>query len=238
MTDEELLDSIASNPIVNQRKEEIRVLVDRLKSTGLKTIHRKVRGYWTKTNSNFTLSSTEHTVDLIDSFSDIYQVKFFWTTDGLIKIVNERWFRKHYPDPELTGTPEMAAWLHENTFRFHPIADEDKTIYLSYYYLPSYTSIDELPERFHDVIEYFILSHFEVEPGKYTMLFQQAIGEMASDVSPAEELEPDLIFGETQEDIRDVQSSLKGHKGASFEKDYFIVFVDDRSPLCSICADL
>jgi len=222
MTDEAMLDSVAINPIVGKEKEDIREQFNYAKKLVLRTMHRLIKGYWRKENSHFTLSSGATSVNLGTYFSDIDEVKYFWlipsgTGTGKIDIKSEKWFRNTFPQATDTGEPVYAVWLTDNTFRFYPTPDSDMTIYLSYLFIPDFSSITSFPEKFSDIIEYGILSFFEDAPsptnnytkGKYTMLYHNMLEKLDVDPAPTPEWEPELIFGEGQEDINDAMDSLE-----------------------------
>jgi len=219
MTTEGMLDSIAINSIVNQNKEDIRDKFNYALGLVLKTIHRRVKGYWLKENSNFTLTASSHTANLASNsyFPNILEPKFFWTTEGVIDFKTEKWFRRVYPAPTETGTPTLAIWITDNTFRFYPTPTANTTIYLSYYYTPSYTRIEGFPSRFHGVIEYGVLSMFEDNPtkensftrGKYTMLYERELQDMAETSVPFDEWEPEVDFNPVQGDINAVTDNLR-----------------------------
>lgn len=209
MTDEEFLDSIASE--LGQDKFSIQEKVRHYKERGLRTIGRKLFWYWFKENESFTLSAEDHTVDLAGEFEDIYIPKFFWTTSGAVNSEDwpEKRFRREYPNPTDTGTPIIAVWLTGHTWRFHPIPESDTTIYVSYYYMPDNTSIDDLHEKFVDVLEYYVLMCFETEGNKYQKLYYESLNEMIADAKPSEDWTPEMLWGESQENVRDVQSGLE-----------------------------
>ena len=217
MTNQELLEAVSTNKVVARDVDSIREEVEVAQRLVQKSIHRKVKGYWLKENDSFTLGDTDHTVDLINEFPDLLEVRFFWTATGAIDIKPERWFRTMYPAPTGTGTPTIAVWLTGQIFRFHPIPSSDTTIYVSYFYVPDYNDIAAFPEQFHDIVLYGVLSHFEDNPtkensftrGKYTAMFEQALEEMSDNSGPTGQWEPELIYNESQGDINEVMGGLE-----------------------------
>ena len=210
MTDNEFVDSIAHDPIVNKKPDDIKPQVLSLMRRGIAYIHRQMPWHWRKENSSFTLTANTHTVRLTEQCTNpmIYMPKFFWTTNGEIEIWSEKKFRREYPNPELTGTPTIAIPLTTKEFRFYPMPDEDVTIYISYLFVPDNSSIGELPEEFHDILEYYVLMCYERESSKYKELFATSIEAMKSDSKPTEDYSPELYIDDLTDEIRSVQDCM------------------------------
>ena len=218
MTNETLLKSVATNQIVDKTEDEIREKFNHSLGLVLRTMHRKVKGHWRKENDSFSLAAdTTTAVNMTTNFPDVYQVKYFWTTEGRIDIKPERWFRNTYPNPDDKGTPVYAIWLTGQNYLFYPYTESAITIYASYWFIPDCTNIESFPESLHDVVEYGVLSHFEDNPtqansftrGKYTVLFENSLKEMGDETNPTDDWEPELIYAEGQVNINDVQDGLE-----------------------------
>lgn len=219
MTNEELVERVARNPIVARNIEDVRTLITDSQRLVQQTVHRHAKGFWLKDNSNFTLAANGHTVNLrgSDYFPDLVDAKYFWTSEGKIDVKPEKWFRKRYPDPTTTGTPLYAIWLTSYNFRFYPTPTSDTTIYLSYLFRPNFSDISDFPDFLHDIIQYGVLASFEDIPsrensftrGKYTRIYLGELSMLGQEsLPPSSEWEPELVFNKEQEDIDDVQDAL------------------------------
>ncbi len=219
MTNEELVERVARNPIVSQDIESVREQIEDSLRLVNQTVHRHAKGFWLKENDNFTLSAGDHTINLrgSDYFPDLVDAKYFWTATGPIRVKPEKWFREKYPDPSEIGTPTLAIWLTSYNFRFHPIPTSDTTIYLSYLYRPNFSDIEEFPDFLHDIIHYGVLSAFEDIPsqensftrGKWTKLYINELNTLGQEsLPPSSEWEPRLVFNKEQGDRDYVQGTL------------------------------
>lgn len=168
MTNENFNEVIAQNPLVNKDVDTVKSAISTYREMAMRFIHRELMGYWRKVSESFTLPANTSTFDLKTEYSDLKEVRFMWTTTGMIDFMPERQYRRDYPNGITDkSTPVVYIPISDGNVLFAPTSSTATTIYISYNYIPDFTDISKIPEDLQDLAVDFVLSYFEPAEGSH-----------------------------------------------------------------------
>jgi hypothetical protein len=155
MTDEDLLEIMAG--LTGQNKEDIKNLVDIHKRSAISRIFSKTKPFWIKNSGVLSISSGDKTVDLRDSFPDIWQLRYLYNSVGRLDFVPDEEFRNQFGlNNSANGKPDRYTTLSNYEIELYPVADSAVTLYAAYFYKPSLQTISSLPEEWQFVAQDYI----------------------------------------------------------------------------------
>lgn len=209
MTDSDFENVIAANPLVNKAAEDIRAQVNALKKMAIMEIRAEVPDFWGRVTDSFTLPANTEEIDMLDYFDNYDYVKYLWTDEQMLEEKTEPEFITEYPDGiQQTGKPTIYIPKGGKLIKFAPYNTVATTINITYMTLSNNDSLSEIPERWHHVPLYHVLSFYDKpEVLRYSAKYRDALKTMKNLAKESENQEIKLILGSFYSTISAIQAN-------------------------------
>ena len=165
------------------------------RKSGIGKLYARTKPYWVKSRVELALSTGDYLIDIKSEFPDLWQIRHIRSTEGKLQPMAEGKFREDYPDDSLTGAPTIYVPLDFNNVQFYPRSDTNRTLFISYFWIPSHDTITEIPDAWQHVVQDYVLAMMWPEPDKRpTMLryFELGLQDVAAMAKPITEDDIDI----------------------------------------------
>lgn len=197
MTDKQFNQSIAKTLKIDL--DLIKSDIEVHRKSGIGKLYARTKPYWVKSKPEDTelpLSTGDYLIDVKSEFPDLWQIRHIRSTEGKLEPMAEGKFRTDYPDDSKPGVPTIYVPLDFNTIQLYPRTDTDRSIFISYFWMPNQDTITEIPDQWQHVVQDYVLAMMWPDPDKKpTMLrfFEHGLKDVAAMAKPITEDDIDII---------------------------------------------
>lgn len=193
MIDDQFNQSIAK--ILKMDLDLIKSDIEVHRKSGIGKLYARTKPYWIKSRVELPLSTGDYLIDVKSEFPDLWQIRHIRSSEGKLEPMAEGKFREDYPDDSLPGVPTIYVPLDFNFVQFYPRSDTDRTLFISYFWIPSYDTITEIPDAWQHVVQDYVLAMMWPDPDqriKMLGFFERGLQDIAAMAKPITEDDIDI----------------------------------------------